>query len=205
MTAEQIAASMGNAPAATDGARPNNPATVVMAPPPAPSDTDDEGGSDQTPDTPDLAAEVEKWKALARKHEKAANEGKTAAKRLAEVEQGQQTDLERQLAQIRTETTKEVSGKYTQKLARLSITAAARDFQDPDDAVAHLSGQLADFVDDEGDVDETAIKRAVADLLKKRPYLGKGKPPPDMDSGQRNGAPSQTDMNKQIREQVFGR
>lgn len=46
-------------------------------------------------DTPDLAAEVEKWKSLARKHESQAKANAEAAKKLAELEDKDKSELQR--------------------------------------------------------------------------------------------------------------
>lgn len=43
----------------------------------------------------DLAAEVEKWKALARKHEARAKDNSTAAQRLAEIEEAQKSEAQK--------------------------------------------------------------------------------------------------------------
>lgn len=48
-----------------------------------------------TADTPDPSAEVEKWKALSRKNEQRAKDNEAAAKRLAEIEDANRTELEK--------------------------------------------------------------------------------------------------------------
>lgn len=53
---------------------------------------------DKKVDAPDLAAEVEKWKALSRKNEQRAKDNEDAAKRLAELEDAQKSELEKILA-----------------------------------------------------------------------------------------------------------
>lgn len=54
------------------------------------------------PDTgaPDLAAEVDKWKALARKHEQDAKAGKAAAAKLAELEESQKSEQQKVMERL---------------------------------------------------------------------------------------------------------
>lgn len=62
--------------------------------------------SDGTDETPDLAAELDKWKALARKQEARAKENAEAAKKLAEIEDAEKTESQRlaeQLEQLKGE------------------------------------------------------------------------------------------------------
>jgi len=66
----------------------------------AASGTDQSGatsgdGNDGGGQTPDYAAEVEKWKGLARKHENRAKENADAAKKLQALEDSQKSDLEK--------------------------------------------------------------------------------------------------------------
>src|SRR5688500_13895 len=56
---------------------------------------DDDNTTDTTDDRKDNAAEVEKWKALARKHEKNAKANADAAKRLQEIEDEKKSETER--------------------------------------------------------------------------------------------------------------
>lgn len=67
------------------------------APEPAPADAPDEPDTGDEPegDTPDPAAEAEKWKALARKHESQAKKNADAARRLAEIEESQKTEQQK--------------------------------------------------------------------------------------------------------------
>lgn len=61
----------------------------------------DDEQPDETPDQSDtegLKAEAEKWKALARKHEADAKKNRDAAKRLAELEDGNKSEIEKALA-----------------------------------------------------------------------------------------------------------
>jgi hypothetical protein len=71
------------------------------------------------------------------------------------------------------------------------------DLRDPSDAAAFLD---RDFVDDDGDIDSKGIEKALADLLKRKPHLGKEQPAaPSFDGGARTTAGAPTDMNALIR------
>jgi len=73
---------------------------------PTGSDSQEATPSDGTDETPDLAAELDKWKACARKQENRAKENAEAAKRLAEIEDAEKTEsqkLAEQLEQLKGE------------------------------------------------------------------------------------------------------
>jgi len=75
-------------------------------------------------ETPDLAAEVEKWKALSRKNEERAKGNDAAAKRLAEIEEANKTEAEK--LQARADAAEKALAERDQKddLAKL-ITEVA--------------------------------------------------------------------------------
>lgn len=62
------------------------------------SETPTETVEEEQPETPDLSAEVEKWKALARKNEARAKENSEKAKRHDELEEANRTELEKAIA-----------------------------------------------------------------------------------------------------------
>lgn len=69
----------------------------------AAQDGNDTANDQQTNGTgTDPAAEVEKWKSLARKHESAAKANSAAAKRLAELEDANKSELEKLADQLKT-------------------------------------------------------------------------------------------------------
>lgn len=80
----------------------------------APDDSGDDGE--------DLAAQVEKWRALARKHEARAKKGLQAEQRLAELENASKTELERAQEAARTWQQRAESAE----LQVLRLTVAAR-------------------------------------------------------------------------------
>lgn len=71
--------------------------------------------------TPDPAAEVEKWRSLARKHEARAKENATAAARLAEIEEASKTEAQR-LAE-RAEKAERALQEATLRSLRLEVAA----------------------------------------------------------------------------------
>lgn len=79
--------------------------------------TSDESEADQP--VRDWEAEATKWKALARKHEKAAEENADAARRLAEIEQSGKSEQER-LAEAR-QSAEERAASAEREAARLRV------------------------------------------------------------------------------------
>jgi hypothetical protein len=141
------------------------------------------------PDTggPDLTAEVEKWKALARKHEGTAKSNADAAKRLAEIEEASKSETEKAVAAARREAEEAVRAEVRRErvLDRVEVLAA-KDFADAEDARLRLEKRANEFVDKDGGIDAAAIGKALADLLKEKPHLsarGDGRPKGDADLG----------------------
>ncbi len=141
-----------------------------------------------TPDTGvDLAAEVEKWKAQARKHEDRAKANAAAAKELEQVRQASMSDLEKAVAVARTEATTEALRTVGARLvdAEVRVAAAGRSV----DVDALLEGlDRSRFVGDDGEPDRKAIA-AWVDRIAPPPAEGAGRPPgsPDLGQGVRNG------------------
>src|SRR5690606_27214192 len=98
----------------------------------------------ETPDTgnePDLKAEVDKWKALARRHEQRAKENAAAAKELDKLKEQQLTETERAVKKAREEGLNEGRSIANQRLIRAEvISAAAGKAADPSDVYAILAG-----------------------------------------------------------------
>jgi len=91
-----------------------------------PTEPTPEAEPDTPPDTPpsdkDLAAEVDKWKAMARKHEGAAKANADAARKLAEIEDAAKSEAER-LADQATKAEQRATRAET-ALARLRVAAS---------------------------------------------------------------------------------
>jgi hypothetical protein len=151
------------------------------------------------PDTgeKDWAAEAEKWKALARKHEGTAKANADAAKRLAEIEDANASELEKAVKAARAEGETEATKRANARLiaAEARALAAEAKFRNPALAVktVDLSGVT---VGDDGEVDSVAIKAALEDLAQSDPYLvgeEPPKPPPSFGGGPRPTPPTPTD------------
>jgi uncharacterized protein (DUF1501 family) len=147
------------------------------APDPAPA-------ADPTP-AADLEAEVAKWKALSRQNEKAA---KAAQAELDKARQASMSDQEKAVAQARAEGRAEASKETNRKLLHAEVRAAAGGLlADPDDAVHLLD--LTPFETND-DPDRKAIRRALEQLVKDKPYLGAQPGNGSGEGGPRGGPPS---------------
>lgn len=118
------------------------------------------------------------------------------------------TDQEKAVAKAREEAAKEATGKANSKLVAASVkVAAAGKMRNPALAVRLLD--LEDFsVDDDGDVDEDAIEKAVDKLLEDNPELasdGKTKTKSsggDHNKGKKGENEGKADMNDLLRAAV---
>jgi hypothetical protein len=142
-------------------------------------DTSDDTGSDQADKAdPD---EVAKWKALARKHEKAA---KANATKLAEHEKAAMSDTEKAVADAKDQGRNEVRAEVGAKLAQARIEAALAKLVDDPAAIAE-DLNLSAYVTDDGDVDEDKVQALKA---KYERLLKPGKATGDGDGGPRGGS-----------------
>ncbi|MFE6785189.1 hypothetical protein ACFVFF_23320 [Streptomyces sp. NPDC057680] len=167
--------------------------------PPAPAPEQPATGPEPTTEerVAALEAERDKWQSLSRKQEERAKANADKAKRFDELEAASKTEAEK-LAERATA----AEGKATalvQRAVKAEVKAlAARGFADPSDAAAFLN--LGDYVDDTGEIDEKAIEKDLADLLKRKPHLAKEAGPPSFDGGARRTADKPTSMNDLIRQ-----
>lgn len=142
---------------------------------------DDQNTDDTGEDTTDDAAQRDgddaktgddgtDWKAQARQWEKRAKANAGKAKKWDEAEAANKSDTER-LTGERDQAVARADAATT-RAVRAEVRSAARDlkFQDPADALAQL-GDLSAFVDDEGEVDEDAVTKALKKIAKDKPYL----------------------------------
>lgn len=142
--------------AATPPTTPETPETPAQEPP-APAETD--------------------WKAEARKHEQRAKQYKAkldeAAPKLTEYDalvEASKTELER--AKEQAETASKRAADSDARAVQAEVRALASDaFADPSDAAAFLT--LGKYVADDGQIDTAAIQTDLADLLQRKPHLGK--------------------------------
>ena len=129
------------------------------------TNTDTTEDTTSAEDTKSEAADAAKWKALARKHEKAA---KANATKLAELEKASMSDNEKAVAEAKDQGRQEARTEVGIKLAQARIEAALAKFVD-DPSVITEDLNLAAYVTETGDVDEDrvqALKAKYAALLK---------------------------------------
>lgn len=109
------------------------------------------------------------------------------------------TEDQQKAAEERDRRDAEILDKANRRVIASTIKAlAAKDFADPQDAVLNLSQQDYDVTDD-GEVDEKAIQRDLADLLKRKPHLSATSKKVDFEGGARKTASAPLDMNTRIR------
>lgn len=102
------------------------------------------------------------------------------AKELEDAQKSEQERLAEQLTAQQEKAAKAIRAAVTSKVEAL----AAKEFADPEDAAGALD--LSDYVDDDGVIDTEAIKRDLAELLKRKPHWAKA---PD---GPRSPRPDRT-------------
>lgn len=105
------------------------------------------------------------------------------AAKAKELEDAQKSESERLTDQLTAQ--RERAEKAIRAAVASKVEALARDFADPEDAVGSLD--LTAFVDEDGVIDTSAIKDALADLLKRKPHWAR----PD-EGGPRRPAPDRT-------------
>lgn len=118
-----------------------------------------------------LRKRIKELEPLAQKAQAAEDAQKTEAERL----QSQLTDKEQQITKIRARAVK----------SEVRALAAAT-FADQTDPEAHLG--LSAYVGDDGEIDTDQIKTDLAELLERKPHLGK----PKAETGPRRPAPDRT-------------
>jgi hypothetical protein len=146
------------------------------------------GTVETTPDTGtvDHAAEAEKWKNLARKHEERAKANQTAAKELESLRQSQMTEQERAVAEAkalsRTETLREIGSHLVtaefraQAAGRLTPEQVAELVEDLD---------MTKYLTETGEVDAERVAKKV-DALAPKPTEPTAPTWPDLGQGARD-------------------
>jgi len=166
-------------PTAPEGGQPAEPGTAEPA--------------DDAPLGPAGEKALDEWKRRARAAER---ESRSHAARLQELEDRDKSEVQK--ATEKATAAEQRAAAMAQRAAKAEVRAlAAATFADPSDAAAFLD--LGEFVDDTGDIDSKGIEKALADLLKRKPHLGKEAAPPSFDGGARTTAGAPTDMNALIR------
>lgn len=130
-------------------------------------------GDDPWSDPDKAKREIEKLRRENAAQRTKAKDRDQLAKKVAEFEQAQLTEQERTANELAA--AQKRAAQLQERTVRAEIKAYAADqFADPEDAAAFL--QLTDYVDGDGDVDSERIKADLADLLKRKPHLGKAEP-----------------------------
>lgn len=137
-----------------------------------PDPTDPKGDPDPDPALGDAGKQ-----AIDRMKSERNAERKRAASAEAELEKlrnAGQTEQEKAVAAARKEGESEATKRANDRLVRAEAkaVAAGAKFRDPSDAIAQLGSQLAEIaVDEDGEVDQAALKALVDKLAKGKPYL----------------------------------
>ena len=139
---------------------------------------------------PDLAADVAKWKALARKHESDAKANREAAGKLAAIDDANKSELERALAAVQAaETRASEADQRVAGLARRAAVESAALKAGAIDADAIFALLPADAVTVDGD-QVHGVSDAIAALQAAKPHLfGVAKPAPGSADGGRQAGP----------------
>lgn len=116
-----------------------------------------------------------------------------------------QTDSERIVAEAKAEGKREALAEANSRLLSAEIrSSAAGKLADPADAVRLLD--LDSFIDADGNIDDKAIRAAIDDLVRTKPYLAAGPSSNgSFDGGARGGGGGGNDMNAIIRERMRAR
>lgn len=131
--------------------------------------TDADKGTDGTTTT-DHEADAAKWRELSRKNEA---DLRKAQAELEKVRKANETDSEKAVREAEERGRQAALASVTTRLVSSEIrVAASPKLRDPADAEA-LLGDVSRFADKDGNVDAAAIGKAIDDLLKSKPYLGK--------------------------------
>lgn len=158
------------------------------------------------------------WKAESRKHEtraKQALKAREAAERERdELKAANQSETEKLIEKARKEaseaTKTEVSGAFKSRILNSEIRAqAAGKFANKALAVKLLDLDSSQLVDDDGEVDDKAIAKAIDEFLKQDENAGlragsSSRPAGDADAGKGDSAPN-NDMNSFIRSGIKSR
>ena len=119
-------------------------------------------------------AEAAKWKALSRKHERAARQ---ALRELDDVKATKDQTVEQARSEAFEAGKAEAMAEANKRLVAAAVlSAAATSFADPSDAVAFVNTDQI-TVGDDGTVDGDAVAAAVAAVLESKPHLAGGRTP----------------------------
>lgn len=168
---------------------PNAPAPPAPPAPPA----------DPPKPPEDPAAELAKWKEMARKHEERAKANASAATELEKLKQQSMSDTEKAVAQAKTDGRLEALKEAGTRLVDAEVKAAAAG-RDIDVPVLLQGLDRTAFLDADGNPDTKAITAWVDKLAPATNRNANGRP--DTGQGNRGQAPPATDMNQLIRQSL---
>jgi hypothetical protein len=174
----------------------------------ASSDTSADTTNDTSTDTSDADQQLGDAGKAALDRERSARrdaerQAKAAQRELEQLRQQSMSDAEKAVAKAKEEGKAEALTTANGRLVKAEVRVAAAGKIDPALAVRLLD--LEQFkVDDDGEVDNKAIARAIDQLLKEHPNLAaNGRPGGSADGGPRGG-PGPMDMNALIRSRMRG-
>lgn len=161
----------------------NTPTPTPAAPAPGPATT-------APADTaPDVTAEIEKWKSLARKHEERAKANAAAQAELDKLREATASEQEKAIAAARREASAEAAKAFGARLAEAQFRVSAAGRLSEEQVTGLLAvADLGKFVDDNGDPDVEAITAAVSRVAPVNP--SSGTVPPDDAQGARTATPA---------------
>lgn len=131
------------------------------------------------PDTGNQAAEVDKWKALARKHEEQAKANSAAAKRLAQLEDQQKSTEQRLTDQLTAAVTRAETAEQAATRLRVALSKGL-----PADLADRLRGDDEAALSADADALLALVTPATADVDNSTPG-----PRPDMTQGRGAATP----------------
>lgn len=142
-----------------------------------------EGSEEEPFDRARALAKIKKVNSEAENLRLRVKELEPLAKKAKELEDAQKSEQERLTEQLTA--AEERAAKAIRTAVASKVEALAKEFEDPEDAVGALD--LAAYVDDDGVIDKDAIKRDLAELLKRKPHWAR-----PSDTGPRRPAPDRT-------------
>lgn len=160
----------------TEQVEPESPEEPAAAP-------EAEGATEEPFDRKRAEAALKKKNSEAENLRKRLKELEPLAAKAKELEDAQKTESERLTEQLTAQQEKADKAIRTAVASKVEALAA-HEFADPEDAAGAL--ELADYVDDDGVIDTDAIKRDLADLLKRKPHWARA------ESGPRSPRPDRT-------------
>jgi uncharacterized membrane protein YqiK len=168
-------------PVVSGGADEGDPPATGNEPPPS---TEPTSPPATEPPPADTAAEVAKWKDLARKHEERAKQNAKAAQELEQLKAQSLSETEKAIEAAKAEGRSEAETRLRERIILAEVKA--RQTADPQ-LVAMLVDRSTLKWDDGGELDEESLEKAINKVLKERPILAtrEGVPTPKVPTGAR--------------------